>query len=456
MMAVDRSRLPEPGPEPAFTFPDVRRSTLANGVRAWTIEHHAVPVVTFVALLPFGSAADPEERPGLAAVTADLLDEGAGSLNALELHDALGRIGAQFDTEIGADATVLSVTTIQRFAERGASLVADMLIRPRLEQRDFDRVRELRLNRLLQLRDVPSALADKAFAELLYRAHPYGHLAIGTEGSLRGLTLREVAAFHARAFAPSRLTVIAAGDASHAELAEIIDRAFGGWRRDGAETPLPDPAAIPLAASPPRLALLHRPGAPQSELRIGHVAAARDTPDYHALVALNMVLGGQFVSRINMNLREDKGYTYGARTSFEFRRGPGPFVLHASVQSDATAESIREVISEFRAIRGERPVTRAELDLGRAAVTRGYPRNFETAEQVSRAAAQIALHNLAEDYFTTYVPRVLALDETDLTRAAGAHIDPSRLLTVVVGDREKIGPALQKLELGDTAEVTVG
>jgi zinc protease len=168
-----------------------------------------------------------------------------------------------------------------------------------------------------------------------------------------------------------------------------------------------------------------------------------------------MVLGGQFVSRINMKLREEKGYTYSARTSFEFRRGRGPFVLQASVQSDATADAIHEVFSEIRAIRGERPVTRAELELGRAALTRGYPRNFETADQVGRAAAQLALYELPDDYFTTYVPRVLALDEADLTRVAELYIDPARLVTVIVGDRDTVGPTLDRLALGEPADLTI-
>ena len=200
--------------------------------------------------------------------------------------------------------------------------------------------------------------------------------------------------------------------------------------------------------------MLHRPGAAQSELRIGHVAVSRSTPDYHALLVLNMVLGGQFVSRINMNLREDKGYTYGARTSFDFRRGPGPFVLHASVQSDATVDAVLEALSELRGIRGDRPVTRAELETGRAALTRGYPRNFETAEQISRGAAQLALYGLPDDYFSTFVPRVLAVDEAAVTRVAAKHIDPLRLLTVIVGDRDKILTSL-KQEFGDVAELNV-
>ena len=455
-MAVDRSRLPDLGPEAPFVFPQIRRRPLANGLRVWTIEHHAVPIVSFLVLLPVGSAADPDGRPGVAAVTADLLDEGAGDRNALELHDAIGRTGAHFDTEIGSDATVLSLTALEHFAERGVALLADMVIWPRLEQRDFDRVRELRLNRLIQLRNMPPTLADRAFAQLLYGNHPYGHLAIGTEQSLSGMTLPEVAAFHAGAYAPSHVTVIAAGNASHERLAALVEGAFGRWTGVHRPSAVPDVTAAPLPAATERLAILHRAGAAQSELRIGHVGASRSTPDYHALLALNMVLGGQFVSRINMNLRENKGYTYGARTSFEFRRGRGPFLLQVSVESAATADAVSEVFSELRAIRGDRPVTRAELELGRAALTRGYPRSFETAEQVTRGAAQLALFQLPDDYFTTFVPRVLALDETDLTRAAHEHIDPAQLLTVIVGDRDTIGPSLERLALGEPADVTVG
>jgi zinc protease len=451
-MPVDRTQLPALGPEASFVFPEIRRRTLPNGLSTWTIEHRAVPIVSILLLLPIGSAADPGDRPGIAAMTADLLDEGAGELDALALHDALGRTGAQLDTECGADATALSLTALEQHAEKGAALVADMVARPRLEARDFARVRELRLNRLMQMRDLPPALAERAFAQLLYRDHPYGHLAIGTEPSLRAVTVEDVAAFHSSFYAPSNLTVIVAGNGSHERLAGIVEQAFGGWRaRSDGDLPAVNP---PPAPSLERLALVNRPGAAQSELRIGHVSEPRSTPDYHALVAMNMVLGGQFVSRINTRLREEKGYTYGARTSFDFRRGPGPFVLHASVQSDATADAIHEVVSEISAIRGDRPVTREELELGRAALTRGYPRNFETAEQVVRSAAQLALYGLPDDYFTTFVPRVLALDERDLTLAAHTHIDPSRLLTVVVGDREQIGSTLDRLALGPPAEIT--
>jgi zinc protease len=454
-MPADRSRPPALGAEPSFTFPDIRRTVLANGLRVWTVEHHQVPLVALLALVPVGSSSDPPDRPGLAAITGDMLDEGCGDRSALDVHEALGRIGAQLDLDVGHDATVLGLTTLERNLDRGLELVRDMLVKPRFEQREFDRVRDLRLNRLLQLKDMPPALADRAFTQLLYRNHPYGHLPIGSEGSLRAMMIRDITNFHRRAFLPARTTVIAAGDASHEAMSAAVNLAFEGWKAEATE-PIADPDGFAAPAPPPtRIALVHRPGAAQSELRMGHVALSRRTPDYHGAMVANMILGGQFVSRINMNLREDKGYTYGARTAFEFRRAPGPFVLHASVQSDATADALREALGEIRAIRGERPVTRQELELGRASLTRGYPRNFETADQIARGAAQLALYDLPDDYFTTFVPKVLALSEHDVTAIAAKHIDPARLLTVVVGDREKLMASLKALELGDVSDVSV-
>lgn len=452
-MPVDRARLPALGADPLLRFPEIRRHTLDNGLRVWTIQHDAVPLISFLAMLPVGASADPQDRPGLAAITSDMLDEGCGDLDAMELHDALGRIGGHLDSEIGSDASILTVSSLARYADRASALLADMILRPRLDVTDFNRVRELRLNRLIQLRDLAPALADRAFARLLYGEHPYGHMPLGTEASLQAVTLDEVTRFHRMMFTPSRILVIAAGDATHEALAAAVDGAFGNWR-PLAEARQIDPTLWDLPSVPQdRLALLHRPGAAQSELRIGHVGAPRQTPDYHALIVLNIILGGQFVSRINMNLREDKGYTYGARTSFDFRRAAGPFVLNASVQSEVTVDAILEALDELQAIRGPRPVTAAELRAGRAALTRGYPRNFETAEQISRGAAQLALYDLPDDYFSTFVPNVLAVDEAAVTRVAEQYIEPSRLLTVIVGDREKVAPALPRLNLGAASEL---
>jgi predicted Zn-dependent peptidase len=201
-------------------------------------------------------------------------------------------------------------------------------------------------------------------------------------------------------------------------------------------------------ARPARLNVVPRPEAPQSELRIGHIAVARSSPDYHALVAANMVLGGQYVSRINMNLRADKGITYGAGSAFDFRRRPGPFALKASVDSRATATAIRESIAEIAGIRGDRPVSADELAIGVAALTRGYARNFETSDQIARAVAQLALYDLPDDYYSQFVPRVESLTPEEVMRAAARHLDPSRLTTLVVGDAAALGQDSDRLDLG--------
>ena len=458
MTRVDRSRLPAVGPDPVFHFPAIARRQLPNGLGVWTVEHRSVPVVTFVLLLTVGAATDPASFPGLASLTGDMLDEGAGDRTALEVNDALARIGAQFDTEVGPDATILTITTVARFAARGLALLADIVVRPQFETREFERVRQLRANRLRQLRDMPSALADRAFAPLLYGDHPYGHLAIGTEDALQQITVDQVRAFHQRAYRPADATLIVVGDGAHADLADAAAAAFGGWdgatSRDPAiHTSLQRALSLPEVA-PSHLALIDRPGAAQSELRIGHVAVPRSTPDYPALLLLNMVLGGQFVSRINMNLREDKGFTYGARTAFDFRRGPGPFQVQASVQTAATAAAIEEVLKEIDGIATSRPVSDPELALARAALTRGYPRNFETAEQIARSVAQLALYQLPDDYFARFVPTIAGLELDMLAGVASAHLHPSRLVALVVGDRAVIDPSLGTLPFGAPAVVS--
>jgi predicted Zn-dependent peptidase len=454
---VDRSRLPAVGPTPSFRFPAIAKGTTSGGLRIWTVEHRSVPVVTAVLLLSVGSAADRDGAPGLASLTGDMLDEGAGDRSALEVNDALARLGAQFETEVGPDATILTLTTLTRFRDRALALLADIVTRPRFDRHEFDRVRTLRANRLRQLRDLPGAVADRGFAALLYPGHPYAHLAIGTEEALSSLTIEDVREFHRLAYRPSDATLVIVGDATHEELFEAGRAAFADWESRPASPEIAS-ALARVHRTPERsqrsITVIDRPAAAQSELRIGHVSVPRTTPDYHALIVLNMVLGGQFVSRINMNLREDKGYTYGARTAFDFRRGPGPFQLQVSVQTAVTADAIRESLAELDAIRGTRPVTREELDLSRAALTRGYPRNFETAEQIARSTSQLALYDLPDDYFERFVPTIAALDLDTIARVAREHLDSERMTTLVVGDRAVVEPTLGALDLGGPATLT--
>jgi zinc protease len=446
-VTVDRSRLPDAGPARPFRFPTIVKSTLANGLRVWSVRHADVPVIALMLLVRRGAAGDPPGKEGLAAMTADMLDEGSGDRSAIDVHEALAGIGAQFDTDIGSDATLVSLTTLSRAADRGLMLLADIVARPSLTEADFARVRQLRLHRLTQLRDNPGAVAERTFIKLLYGTHPYGHTPMGNEPALAAMTVEDVRAFHATAIRPSVSTLVAVGACEHADIEHLARDAFLGW--DGESRDDVDAGDAAPSAGAARLNVVPRPGAPQSELRIGHVAAPRHIPEYHALVAGNMVLGGQFVSRINLNLREDKGFTYGARTAFDFRRMPGPFALQVSVQTKATARAIEESIGEIAAIRGPRPITNDELALGVAALTRGYARKFETAEQVARAVMQLALYDLPDDYFADFVPRVECVTAEEATRVMALYTDPGRLTTLVVGDLDAIGHDLGRLNLGD-------
>jgi len=296
---------------------------------------------------------------------------------------------------------------------------------------------------------MPSAIADRAIMQVLYGTHPYAHMALGIEASLQHLGIEAVRRFHADRYCPSSATLAAAGDLSASDFRQMASDAFGAWADSDTHT-WENPAAVPAPAAPLHpLVLVDKTGAAQSEIRIGQVALARDTPDYHPLIVLNMVLGGQFVSRINMKLRQEKGLTYGARTAFDFRRGRGPFILQTSVQCDGTAEAVETSLHEIQAIRTDRPPTADEVETAKAALTRGYPRNFETAEQVARAMLQLVLYGLPDDYFDTFASKVEAVTGDRAWQAAIAHLNPDRLATAIVSDAAIVAPQLAAAGLGD-------
>ena len=455
MAPVDRTRLPEPGPAPAVRFPAVDLHRLTPGMALRTGRHPGPPVVHWLLLWCTGTASDPAAQPGLAALTADLLDEGTETRSALELHAAFDRIGGRLGLQVGADATMVSVTTLDRHAAEGLALLLEIVTRPRFAAADFDRVRELRRSRVRQMRTVPAAVAERVYLGTLYPGHPYGHLGIGTDAALSRMTVDDIRGFHRERYRLGAATLIATGPFSDAAFVDMAERALGELPAFEAAEPEPDARPEAGAPGPPpaRLVLVDRPGAVQSELRIGHVAAARRTPGYHALQVLNMVLGGQFVSRLNRSLREEKGYTYGVRTAFQFRRAPGPFAMQGSVQVDATAETIREVLDEMAAIGGERPVTPPELDLARSALTRGFARGFETAGQVARGVAQLVQYDLPADEHDRFVPAVTGVDAPAVTAAAARYLRADRAVVVVVGPAEQIESALGALPLGDPQRV---
>ena len=455
-MAVDRNRLPPVGGPAPLRFPVIERETLPNGARLWTLDHRETELVSLVLLVPSGSAADLPGREGLAAFTADLLDDGSRRRTGIDWHDDLGRIGGRLGTDVTSDATVLSITALARHAREALALLIELVTEPRFDPEEVERVRALRISRIAQMRRVAAAVAERAFLQSVYGTHPYGHMPAGGETALGRISIDEVRAFHAAHYAPDRWTLIVTGggergDPDLASVASAIPAP--ATAAQGAAGPGADD--LPRGESPlGRLTFVPRPGAVQSEIRIGHVGIVRHAADYPAVMVMNMVLGGQFVSRLNLNLRESRGYTYGVRTSFEGRRRQGPFTLQTAVDAAVTSDAIREAVREIREIRDVRPVTEDELAAVRPVLTSGYARNFETLGQVAYGAMRLALFGLPDDEYSTFVERVAAVDAGATADAASRRLDPAALRVVVVGPPE-VRPSLAGLGLGEPVEMAV-
>ena len=433
---------PDPGAPAAVRFPPIERRVLDSGLALWSLPFDGVPVASIALVLRNGTALDPADRPGLASLTADLLDEGAGGLDAIRLTEAFNRLGTELEVDAGPDSTALVVTCLARVVPDVLALVADVVMRPHFESADFLRVRELRMGRLRQLSRSASTAADRAFVSALFTEHPYGHGALGTTASLEAMTVDNAREHWQATYAPEAATLVVTGAVPADDVRRAVDRSFGGWV--GAGSPHTAPPAPPAPPADARLIFVDRPGSAQSELRIGHLAPSRRTNAYHALVLLNAVVGGQFTSRINRRLREEKGVTYGARSSFDFRRAAGTFSCDASVQTDATAGAIADVLEELSAVR-RTPVEDEELGAARASLTRGYVRHFETAGQLTRAVSQLVALDLPDDTFDRFVPAIEAVTTDDVQDAARTFVKPDEATVVVVGDRAACGDAIDRL-----------
>lgn len=452
----DRFTPPDPGAPSAVRFPPVQRELLSSGLHVWTVPHTALPVATVALVVPFGSRHDPADQPGLAGVVADMFDEGAGDRDAIGLAEAFAALGTELSVDIGPDVTTLSLTVLSRCFEPAVDLLFDIVARPRFDESDFLRVVEMRVNRLRQLRSSASAIADRALLRGVFGAHPYGHSTLGTTAALEGFTLDDVRACHAQVVTPVGATCVVAGAVDAVEVHAVVARHARRWAGVAGRVPPRAPAAP--TPQTPKVLLVHRPGSPQTEVRVGHLGPSRHVAEYHALVTLNAVLGGQFTSRINLNLREARGLTYGAHTGFDFRVSGGAFSCDTAVQADATPLALREILAEFDAVRGERPAVGDELARAKSSLTRGYVRHFETPAHLAHAAARLATFGLPEETFERFVPGVEAVTAADVSAAAAAYIRPQDATIVLVGDGtgwrdalEEFGRPIDTLEDVDPA-----
>jgi predicted Zn-dependent peptidase len=441
---LDRSVRPAPGPTPAFDFPTVERRRLSNGLELWLVARPGVPMVAVRLLVEAGAAVDPPGQPGLAALTASMLVEGTTTRTGLEIADELAYLAADLNASAGQESTVVSLTTLTRNLEPALGLMADVVVNATFPDSEWPRVQDLRLVSLSQALDQPTTLATRHFNRQVYGfEHPLGRPVDGTPTSVEAFTPAALRAFHRARYRPGSAHLVAAGDVDTERLVAALERAFAGWT--WGEAPRAEPPAAPAALPATRVYLIDKPGAAQSEVRIGHVGVTRDDPDYIPLLVLNTILGGQFSSRINLNLREDKGYTYGARSAFDAGRLAGPFVASGGVQTAVTRESIVEFLREIADIRGGRPVTDAETEFAKASIVRREPLAVETHAQIAGRVLNLILYDLPLDYYDSYTDRIAAITTADVNRAAREHLDPGRLVIVVVGDRAQIETAIRAL-----------
>ena len=441
----DRSRPPALGPAPALHLPAIEKRALSNGLPVWILGVHKVPTVHLQLAVRAGIAADPAGKFGLSSLTADMLDEGAGTRSALEIADAIDFLGAELSTNGGSDASFVDLHVPTARLANALPIMADVIARPTFPDAELKRLREERLASLLEAQDDPEQLIQFAFPRLVFgQQHRYGTPAVGTAAGLKGITVADLKAFHASRYQPSNAALIVTGDVTPDAIVPALEKAFGTWTGGAAAQPASPPHAAQLTAR--HVYLVDKPDAAQSQIRIGWVGVPRSTPDYFAVRVLNTILGEAFTSRLNNNLREVHGYAYGASSRFDMRLSAGAFYATAGVQTDKTADALKEFFVELDRI--HQLVPAEELEKAKNYVSLQLPRSFETTRGAAGALAQIFVYGLPADYYTAYGSHIQAVTAADVKRAADKYIQPEKFDIVIVGDRKTVEAGVKAMNLG--------
>ncbi len=447
----DRSTPPKPGPPPSLKLPPIQRFSLRNGVPVVFMERKGVPIVELRILVTSGSASESEANAGITSMTTSMMMEGAGTRDALQLADAIDFLGAETSVSAGLHTTVASLHSPTSKFDDALMLLADIVLRPTFPKKELDRLRSERLNALIQRRDEPRVIASALFDQVLFgKAHPYGIQHAGSKASLGRISTDDLKKQHASMFHAGQATIIVVGDVTKSSVSASLEKAFGSWKKSAKLEPeIPQPKQVESRS----IFLMHKPDAAQSVIRIGRIGAPRLTEDYYALIVMNTILGGSFSSRLNQNLRERNGFTYGAFSTFSMRPNPGPFTASADVQTDVTDKALTEFMNELRAIREDVP--NEELTRAKNYVALGYPKDFQTIASIADALEELVQYNLPDSFFNTYIEKILAVSTSDVKRVAQKYIDPERIAIIVVGDRGKILDGMKALQLGPIHERSI-
>jgi zinc protease len=446
---VDRKNMPPVGPAPQVRFPVVERGTLSNGLKVMLAERHSIPIISFDLLVDAGYAADQFSVPGSASLAMSTLDEGTARRTALQISEELAMLGAQLNSGSNLDTSFVSLSTLKDKLDPALAIYADVILNPAFPEADFQRQQKLQLARIMQEKDSPIMMALRVFPRLIYgESHAYSipFTGSGYADTVAKLTRTDLVKFHQTWFKPNNATLIVVGDTTLAEIQPRLEVLFKGWQ--GGKVPAKNIAAVPLRGKS-AVYIMDKPGAPQSVVLAGHVAPSSADPDTVAIDTMNFILGGDFVSRINMNIREDKHWSYGAQSILLGARGQRPFVVFAPVQSDKTKETMSELKLELEGILGKKPITQDEFNNAKSSKVLALPGQWETIGSVEGSLTEILQYGLPDDYYQKYPAMVQKLSIGDLSKAAEKTVHPESIIWVVVGDRAKITPGIQELGFGE-------
>ncbi len=435
---------PKAGPKPGLMLPVPRTLRIGNGLNLFFVEQHNLPIVSANVIVLSGSERNPPTQSGLASFTAGMLDEGTERRSPLDIAADSDRIGASLYTGSSMDLSYMVIRTLKKSVDAAFELIADILLHPAFDPGEMERIRHDRLTHIRQQKDMPALLGTKAFFNAIYGSdHPYGHMEIGTEESNRSITRDMLVGFYRSGYTPTNAALVVAGDITESELRLLAEKHFGSWKGPAPEFSMPENSY----SRNRRVVIVDRPEASQTVLRIGHDGVAHSHPDYVPIDVMNTALGGLFSSRINQNLREKNGYTYGASSSFIFRRGAGPFVIGTSVHTAATAPAVAEIFREMDRMR-DTSLSPQELTTAKDSIAHSLPGLFETTPDAASSIGQLFVYGLPTSYFQELPGRIQDISAEDVRRVARKHLKPEEAIVVAVGDRRKIESELRKMDLG--------
>src|SRR6266567_9417468 len=436
---LDRTKIPPPGKTPELRVPVWTKTMLGNGATLIVSERHGLPLISFsITFLGGANQFEPANRRGLAAITSLMLSEGTTTKTGDQLSDALQLLGTSVNTNIGSEEGSMGFVSTARNFEATLAILSDMMSNSTFPSEALERLRGRTLVGLTQAKDQPTIVSAQVFARVLYGgAHPYGQRP--TETSVKAITRDDVMSFQKVYFQPGRAIITVVGDVNPAKIKGVVERTFAVWKKSG-DKPSFDYPKLP-ELRPATIYLVDKPGSAQSVVNIGLPGPPRNTPDYFALLVLNHILGGQFQSRLNANIREQKGYSYGVNSFFSYGKGPGAFRAGGSIVSAKTDAALIEFMKEFRGIVGERPVTDEELQTARDSLIQALPQRFASVSAIGNSIASLIVQSLPDDYYQNYGKNISAVTKDDLARVAKQYIDLGHLAIVIVGDRASVeGP----------------